>query len=285
MSQASGPNPAAPISADRSVLGIDAAWTLTEPSGVALLVKQDAEWRLACAEANYDAFIVNPAAGPAVTTDAFPDAASLIDAAGRRSGRSPDLVAVDMPLARSPITRRRKSDNAVSRAYGARHCSTHTPSSLRPGPISDRLRHEFAASGYELGTLDCAAPALVEVYPHPALVELAGASRRLPYKAGKARQYWPKLNPAERREQLFATWAQIIGLLEQEVVGVAAQFEMPPPHATGRELKAFEDRLDAVVCAWVGICILEGEAIPYGDDDSAIWIPKPRHLKPGDVAP
>ena len=48
--------------------------------------------------------------------------------------------------------------------------------------------------------------------------------------------------------------------------------------ASSRQLKAFEDQLDAVVCAWVGVCILENRAESYGEEqldarDSAIWIP------------
>jgi hypothetical protein len=45
-----------------------------------------------------------------------------------------------------------------------------------------------------LQTLTIASPALIEVYPHPALVELAGAVERLPYKAAKVSAYWPKLH-------------------------------------------------------------------------------------------
>jgi predicted RNase H-like nuclease len=42
----------------------------------------------------------------------------------------------------------------------------------------------------------------------------------------------------------------------------------------GRALKAYEDQLDAVVCAYVAIAALEGRAESYGDDVSAIWVPK-----------
>tara|TARA_B100002003_G_scaffold148670_1_gene137814 strand:+ start:724 stop:861 length:138 start_codon:yes stop_codon:yes gene_type:complete len=38
-------------------------------------------------------------------------------------------------------------------------------------------------------------------------------------------------------------------------------------------LKTYEDGIDALVCAWVGIEYLRGAATPYGDDDAAIWIP------------
>jgi predicted RNase H-like nuclease len=41
-------------------------------------------------------------------------------------------------------------------------------------------------------------------------------------------------------------------------------------------MKAFEDALDAVVCAWVGACVMDGKAVAYGDDVSAIWVPEIR---------
>jgi hypothetical protein len=38
----------------------------------------------------------------------------------------------------------------------------------------------------------------------------------------------------------------------------------------------FEDVLDAIVCAWVAVCTLEGQEQPLGDEVSAIWIPTSR---------
>ena len=37
-------------------------------------------------------------------------------------------------------------------------------------------------------------------------------------------------------------------------------------------MKAYEDTLDAVICAWVAGCALEGRAKAFGDENSAIWI-------------
>ena len=37
-------------------------------------------------------------------------------------------------------------------------------------------------------------------------------------------------------------------------------------------LKRWEDAVDALVAAWVGIRYLEGTAEPYGDATAAIWI-------------
>jgi predicted RNase H-like nuclease len=117
-------------------------------------------------------------------------------------------------------------------------------------------------------------PGVIEVYPHPALVELAGACERLRYKASKVRSYWPSDTPARRRDLLFLEWSAIVTLLEDEIAGVADTLPIPTHAATALQLKAYEDTLDAIVCAWVGVCNLEGRAVPFGDDSSAIWIPQ-----------
>jgi predicted RNase H-like nuclease len=74
------------------------------------------------------------------------------------------------------IERRLKLHDGPNPARGLTYqCSTHTPSALRPGPVGERLRDRLAAIGYPLLTTAPANRGVVEVYPHPALVELAGA--------------------------------------------------------------------------------------------------------------
>jgi predicted RNase H-like nuclease len=250
----------------RVVLGIDAAWTASQPSGVALVAETDDGWVLCVVAPSYGVFC-------STSESTSVEAVALIAASTGHAGRKPDLVAIDMPLAHSPVTCRRVSDNTVSRAYGARHCSTHTPSAVRPGSISDRLTAGFTNVGYALATERVAGPSLVEVYPHPALVELTGEAVRLPYKVAKLRAYWPGLPPRERRLAVIEVWRRITAALNRNIAGVAERLPLPSPDEGGRVLKAFEDKLDAVVCAWVGICVLEGRAQPFGDANSAIWIP------------
>jgi predicted RNase H-like nuclease len=145
---------------------------------------------------------------------------------------------------------------------------------MRPGPISDDLKRGFDRAGYSLQTDSISTPGLIEVYPHPALVQLANASERLPYKVSKVRSYWPTSAPVERRALLIREWARIVALLEAKIAGVAVALAPLHPDARGWQFKTFEDKLDAVVCAWVAICALEGRAAPFGDQQSAIWIPK-----------
>jgi predicted RNase H-like nuclease len=65
----------------------------------------------------------------------------------------------------------------------------------------------------------------------------------------------------------------IVGLLDTEIAGAAARLPPLPEDAAGFALKAYEDMIDAVVCAWVGVAVLERRATAYGDADSAIWVP------------
>ena len=111
------------------------------------------------------------------------------------------------------------ADNALSKAFGARQCGTHSPSAERPGAISDDLREGFSVEGYPLQTTAISPPGLIEVYPHPALVILADAPKRLPYKLSRIRAYWRESKPSERRAFLLQEWARIIDLLEDQIAG------------------------------------------------------------------
>jgi len=138
-----------------AVIGIDAAWTLTQPSGVALAVLIGDEWQLRAVAPSYQRF--QALADESLVCEPkplgrTPDVRALLQA-GRKLAAAPiDIVAIDMPLSNSPIVGRRRSDDAVSRAYGGRKCSTHSPSDIRPGIISDTLRAQAEGEGYALAT-------------------------------------------------------------------------------------------------------------------------------------
>jgi len=263
------------------VLGIDAAWTEKEPSGVALVEGSQEGWRCVAVTPSYDSFLAlaerTPVDWTTKTRGALPDVGRLVAAAETLlGGRRLTVVTVDMPLSTEPITERREADAAISRAYGGRGAAVHSPSSERPGVISDQLTRDFAASGFPLATGDTSIGTphrLVEVYPHPALMTLSGASYRLPYKVSRSRRYWPDSTPVERRANLINQFRSILSSLKNEVDGI----HLKPPSATGAistsGLKRYEDSLDALVCAWVGAKYLEGDAVAYGDHTAAIWVP------------
>jgi len=271
-------------SVPRAVLGIDAAWTATQPSGVALAVETERGWRLAAVEASYQHFLDQANGGPPSEErprGSRPNAAVLLSAASKRCGRPIDLVAVDMPMSQEQIKKRRCCDNEISKRYGARGAATHSPSADRPGKISELLREGFENEKYRLCT-HRPAHGLIEVYPHPALIEFFGEARlieffgrafRFPYKVGKIGIYWRNLSPEDRRIELFKVWVHIVDGLEERIGGVDVVLKLPLRNDFGWRLKAYEDKLDAVICAAVGIACLNGEATPFGNGDAAIWVP------------
>ena len=148
----------------------------------------------------------------------------------------------------------------------------HSPSAARPGRISDDLRAGFEALGLPVSV---APPAhgLIEVYPHAALIELMGETERLPYKSGKTLTYWPKHSVEARQGKLREVWARIVETLDRRIAGVAEALPIPAPEIRGWRLKAFEDKLDAIVCAVVAIAALDSRATAHGDAEGAIWVP------------
>lgn len=231
---------------------------------------------MVAAEPSYDHFFFR--VDPTVKIETKPsgglaNAERLIRTAEQLAQAPLAIVAIDMPLSRLPIVSRRTADNEVSRYYGARKCSTHTPSDKRPGAISDNLRTAFETAGFPLQTAHVANHGVIEVYPHPALVELMGADERLPYKLAKTRTYWKQSDPAARKSMLLNQWAAIADILDSKIQGAADLMVSVHPSSPGFELKAAEDVLDAMVCAWVAIEALAGRCKPFGDQDAAIWIP------------
>jgi predicted RNase H-like nuclease len=255
-----------------AVLGIDAAWTKHNDSGFALVEKLDGAWLLKAAGSNIQDFA--RACGVDAAKGAGADLA-LICAESAMGGRLPDIVAVDMPLSRKEIERRRKSDEAISRRFGAAKCATHSPSKHRPGDVGVKLRVACEARGYVLVTSPpvSAARSLAEVYPHPALLRLMGAKERVQYKVGKTKTYWPGATREERLALVRNELKRIVERLDDVIAGVRSAVDLESPESFSA-LKPVEDKIDAIVSAWVGIMIIEGAAEPFGDDDSAIWVPK-----------
>jgi len=256
------------------VLGIDAAWTATNPSGVALVSSEGSPPKLIRASPSFEDFVLGTDPNAWCAKHNF--RASLDDVlsvATELGGASVDVIAVDMPIATKPVRARRTSDHLISKCFGGRGCSTHTPTILRPGEISDRLCEEALANGFSLVTKTEQQPerALIEVYPHVAVLELCQAAYRVPYKLARMRRYWPKATACERRDNLRKEWAGVIGCLQEKI---DFDFEIDCDGRTMQFWKAWEDVIDAMVCCWVGLEWLGGRARPYGDETSAIWVPE-----------
>lgn len=264
-----------------AILALDAAWTDTGSSGVALLSTVDGMWQCLALAPGYGAFVAS-ANGIEVDWRARqagspPDPHSLLSACRRLlGGRNPDLVTIDMPVATRPIDGRREADNLVSEAFGGAGCGTHTPNRDRPGALGAALSAGLVEAGFPLATKSTIAPAvprLVEVYPHPALLSLLEGNYRVMYKCAKARKYWPGVSVAARAQKLLAEYANILARLRLYIRQIPDFLPTPEQVSTVALLKRFEDAVDALVCGWVGMRYLSGQIECYGDDTAAIWTP------------
>ena len=262
------------------VLGIDAAWTATQASGVALLDAGRAAGRCVVATPSYFAFLALARGGVFRWDErqlgGEAPVEELLAASEALVGRSVDIIAVDMPLSTQVIAGRREADQAVSREFGGRKCSTHSPNASRPGPLGARLTKAFLSLGYPVATTETpptASHRVLEVYPHPALLALLRREQRVPYKVANARKHWPDRSAEERSTLLRSELKGIEAALVRELGPLPFSVPGPEQPVPTRALKAYEDALDAVVSAWVGVLYLEGKAVALGDASGAVWCP------------
>ena len=253
-----------------AILGIDAAWTKHNPSGVALI--SDVGELIAFAP-SYVSFAALAEGEPVDWSRPARSGSSVEDVLTAAAILAPsdpvDVIAVDMPVATVPVTSRRVCDDLVSRAYGGRGCGTHSPSAKRPGLVGVEFSETMAGFGFELAAhdgSDCDRRYL-EVYPHTALLQLMNADYRVPYKESKRRKYWPRNSLEVSRKKLLAQWSSI----EIELALRVGPIDLPLREKIS--LKPVEDAIDAIVCAWVGHQFKIGQAESLGDETAAIWTP------------
>jgi predicted RNase H-like nuclease len=214
-----------------------------------------------------------------------PNIPALLAACEKIAGATPNVVALDIPIGPQFITGRRAADRMVTSAYINRKAGTHSPTANRPGPISQMLFEQLSACGFEWLHAKATisrnknSPVFIEAYPHPAIIELLGLGERLKYKVSKLQKYWPDLKNDKRWATVAQNLARLRSALDYRIAGVAdwlpTAISFIKNGATPR-LKGYEDALDAIVCAWIGCEFLAGRCVAYGDEDSAIWLPRPK---------
>lgn len=266
----------------KSILAVDSAWTIDNPSGVCLLKEKGDQFICIALTPSYESFYaladgVEVTWGREPVGDA-PDIKRLLESSEKLlNNQNITLITVDMPISLSPITGRREAENAISRVYGERGCGAHSPSILRPGKISSLFLNDCLNHDYQLGVVSTAVGktnCLIEVYPHPALIDLLELEYRFPYKAGNTSKFWPDLSVKERKIKLLSIYNEILTALSLKIKGIPLSIPDNLVERPFSHFKRFEDALDALVCGWIGMKYLAGEAKAYGDSTSAIWVPE-----------
>lgn len=243
------------------VVGIDLAWSPRNRTGIAVAVPCE------------DGYVVESA------TIARDDD-EIVDQIARATGQRAALVAVDAPLRVPNEVGRRRCERELSADYAARHAGTHSSNRTlfaRYGGVrGERLAARLAGFGFVVGDgsrLEKDSRCVVEVYPHPALVNLLNLSLALKYKRKPGRsaavraEAWGILKAGLRR---FARATPALS-------GLDALLQEDDAETTGLASKSYEDRIDAVVCAYIGVHALHwgtrGCRIYGSTEEGSILVP------------
>ena len=79
------------------------------------------------------------------------------------------------------------------------------------------------------------------------------------------------LRSALRARGDLEEWHRILAALARRMEVI---LELPASFPSFSAMKPYEDGIDAMVCAWVAIEFLAGNATPFGDETAAIWNPR-----------
>jgi predicted RNase H-like nuclease len=238
-------------------VGIDLAWGWRATTGVAVLDE----------------------AGQVVDEQVVRDDQDILDAVAAHDAFGA-VVAFDAPLVVRNATGRRPCEGELERRYGSVGAGPY-PSNLRllrgrvrAMELTRALAHPYLAVPRDPGR--ATGWWAVEVFPHPALVELGRLERALRYKRGPA---------AGRAGPLGELFALLQGLAGAEpALRLAAGGRLCRTAADlgvlrGQARKAFEDLADAHVCAYVGLWWWwhgPARTLVAGDDEhGAILVPQP----------
>lgn len=160
---------------------------------------------------------------------------------------APALIAVDAPTIIPNQTGMRLPDKLTHKYFGRYHAGCYPANLNRPfaqrtvnfglSLAARNYRHAPIITPQKLGRYQ------IEVFPHPATVNLFKLERIIKYKKGKL---------GERKVELKRLHHYIQDILPQlEPSLEPANLPMIANSITGKELKAIEDQLDSLICAYI----------------------------------
>jgi predicted RNase H-like nuclease len=219
-------------------IGLDLAWSPRNQTGAAVVVGDAAGGRLA------DVALLG-------------DDAQIAAYVRQHARTDTVLVAVDAPLCVPNQTGRRRAEADLGRVFARYEAGAYPANrSLLTRGTGGTVRGEelvaaLRSSGFvERASIEAGATGrqMTEVYPHAAMVSLFGLERTLKYKARRRK----------RGERLHA-WAEYqrhmrsLHTAEPALHGHEALLAEDPGALYGRRLKDYEDRVDALLCAYIAL--------------------------------
>ncbi len=218
-------------------IGIDLAWSPRNRSGAAALVG-------------------DATGGDLVDTAHLTTDAEIIAYIERHARTAAVLVAVDAPLRVPNLDGRRPAEHELGRVF-ARYQAGAYPANRRLLAHNGRVRGEvLVAALHERGFMEASAIAagvctrqVTEVYPHAAMIALFGLERTLKYKARPGRSPDTMLHAWRTYQRYLRT----LGTSTPALRGHETLLVQDVAALRGRARKAYEDRIDALLCAYIAL--------------------------------
>jgi predicted RNase H-like nuclease len=209
-------------------IGIDLGWK-SQPSGLCCLEFIDGQLQLLDIDRK----------------DAIADILAWIDQ--RVQQDEPAIIAVDAPTLIPNATGSRLPDKLTHKYFGKYHAGCYPANQNLP--FAERTINfglELESRGFvHAPTIDPQkfGRYQIEVFPHPAIVNLFSLERILKYKKGRIN---------ERRLELIKLYNYILDILPslEPPLRLCGSLLLEIP-TTGVALKATEDKLDSLICAYV----------------------------------
>lgn len=222
-------------------IGLDLAWSVRNPSGVAVLEGSRAGAHLTYSgllgsDAEVLAFVDEHAAGPAII--------------------APVIIAIDAPLSVPNDAGKRPGEALLGQVFARYQAGAHPANRAaltryNGGEIrGEVLKAALETRGF-VDNPDLRTPGLrriIEVYPHAAMVALFQLARTLKYK-----------HKGQGRDVLDAAWREYhahLAALEHAdppLTGLGALLAVDTGTLRGAALKHHEDEADAVMCAYIAL--------------------------------
>ncbi len=215
-----------------TLIGLDLAWSSANPSAAVALVWDGRQ------------------AHPSLWADRLFSDEEILGFIGKVAPTGPALLAVDAPLLVPNENGTRPCDRELSRFYRKAKAMAY-PANRRRVTRGEELLVALARLGFShRAEVEAKKPArqVVEVFPHPAMVELFGLPEILRYKARPGRSL-------EFRWQELSRYRELLGSLGHAEPAMEAEeiLALSPQGLRGKSLKALEDLLDALFCAYIAL--------------------------------
>lgn len=217
------------------LIGLDLAWSLANPSAAVALRWDGRTGR------------------PILWADSLRSDEEILGFVAKGAKEGPALLATDAPLLVPNEKGARACDRKVSQFYRRAQALAYPANRKILGPVvrGEALVCKLERLGFRHSSqVERQKPVrqVVEVFPHPAAVELFGLPRILQYKARPGRPYELRWQELRRYQDLLGT------LAESEPAMKANQLLGQDPRGLrGTKLKALEDLLDALFCAYIAL--------------------------------